>query len=341
MQEKGEAEEDILEPKKAPALVGRFIAASTGTFSPQVLKTMLGHLKRVIQIFDHRSEHGLLGLLSRALGKDAPTPSRRYDTMWDISILLNWLRQHWGENAELADGELQTKAMLMVMVFSACRLAELARMDTPQDAEEGGTAMVLYTVTKQFQEARRRIVIRRIGDERVCPVRTVAAWIRRRGPSEDGRLFGRSRGGGEEARTQQWTTDGICTQFLTVMRAAGIPEHFTAYSVKHAVVTKLFKLGATEEQMNAYGGWAPGSRTARRWYDIATLEEDWLGTKLVGEWFGGDTEAALEDLLQEYLPVTTTSGDAEVRAPVMEALAAAAEEGTDGIEAPPEEAEEL
>jgi integrase len=256
------------------------------------------------------------------------------------------MRQQWPENARLKDAELQTKTMLLVMIFSACRLAELARMENPEEGAEGGHTVVLYTVTKQSQETRRRIVIRRLSNEQLCPVAAVAAWTERRGPVENNRLFGRSGSaapGAEEGERQrrEWTTAGICAQFLRIMRRAGIPEQFTAYSVKHAVVTKLFKLGATEEQMNAYGGWAQGSRTARRWYDIATLEEDWLGARLVGEWFEAKTNKALEDLLQEYLPTTSSEGGAERRAPAMEALAGAAEESASGDDASPEGAEDL
>jgi hypothetical protein len=119
------------------------------------------------------------------------------------------------------------------------------------------------------------------------------------------------------------------------MRAAGVPEHYTAYSVKHAVVTKLFRLGATEEQMNAYGDWAQGSRTARRWYDIATLEKDWLGARLVGELFGKSTNHTLEGFLNDYLPTTTTRRKAEARGPVIEVLTNPAGKPTSEGEADP------
>jgi integrase len=276
MRENGEMEEELLEPGKAPALVGRCIATLTEQYSPQVTKTMLGHLRR--------SEHGLLGLLSRALGKEAPTLSRRYDTIWDINLLLRWLREQWGNNTALADRDLQTKAMLLVMIFSACRLAELARMERPEEGGTQETAVVLRTVTKQFQETKRRIVMRRLAGQALCPVEAVNVWRHRSEAVGGEQLFFGFRYDAEGQRMgeecQPLSTAGICARFLRVMSDAGLPSHFTAYSVKHAVVTKLFKLGATEEQVNAYGGWAQGSRTARQWYDIATLEQDWLGAKL-------------------------------------------------------------
>jgi integrase len=286
---------------------------------------MLGHLRRITQIFDHRSEHGLLGLISRALGKEAPTASRRYDTIWEIDLLLSWLRQRWAENSALRDEELQTKAMLLVMIFSACRLAELARMERPNQTEGEQAALVLRTVTKQFQEAKRRIVIRKLSSPVLCPVAAVRAWMQRSPTGEQSKLFYGFRSDAEgrmlPTTMHPLSVNLICTQFLRAMQSAGIPSHFTAYSVKHAVVTRLFRMGATEEQVNAYGGWAQGSRTARRWYDIATLEQDWLGAKLVGEWFGADPTNTLEEFLHDYLPRTTTEKEAEARAAVMDALA--------------------
>jgi hypothetical protein len=130
----------------------------------------------------------------------------------------------------------------------------------------------------------------------------------RKGKGEDG-----------EAR-KELTTPAICTRFLTVMADAAIPSHYTAYSVKHAVVTRLFRLGATEDQVNAYGGWAPGSKTAMRWYNIATLEEDWLGAKLVGECFGKDPDEVMEGFLESHALATTTDQEAADRAAELERI---------------------
>jgi hypothetical protein len=313
MRQHREDETQLLQPESATLVVARCIADFTGRYKPKVVKTMLGHMRRIIAIFDYQHQYGLLALLSRSLGKGAPTATRRYDTIWDINCLLQWIRQDWPDNAVLCDVDLQTKAMLLIMIFSACRLAELARMERPSEEHTAEGVMALFTVTKQFQEEKRRIVIRKVSTPSLCPVSTTKAWMERSKGREREWLFYRQ-------VDQKWSTATICTQFLRAMRAAGIPDHFTAYSVKHAVVTKLFKLGATEEQVNAYGGWAQGSRTARRWYDIATMEEEWLGARLVGEWFGKDPDRALEDVLQECLPTTQTPQEAGQRTRVVETM---------------------
>jgi integrase len=282
---------------------------------------MLGQMKKIIAIFDHRSGHGLLDLLSRGLRRESPTPSRRYDTMWNVDILLAWIRHNWGDTDSMSDADVQTKTMLLVMMFSACRLAELGRMERPEVQDTTPDAITLHTVTKQHQDKKRRIVVRRIATTMLCPVTALMAWLGRSTPTEDGLLFHRNRDPEKpQGQGDVFSTPSICTRFLKPLRSAGIPSHYTAYSIKHAVVTKLFRLGATDEQVNAYGGWAPGSRTAQRWYNIATLEEDWLGTKLVGDWLEEKQSSTLEKFLQTYLPTTRTPEEAVARAQAMESL---------------------
>jgi integrase len=281
-------------------------------------------MKKIIGIFDYRNKDGILDLLTKALGRASPVASRRYDTIWDIDQLLSWMRANWGANDVLNDHDLQTKTMLLVMIFSACRLAELGRMERPDLEGPPGVSIVLYTITKQSHEKKRRIVVRRISNEALCPVTTLYAWLERTESTKGRNLFydctSMVTGKLVPRVSREITTPGICTRFLAAMQDAGIAPHYKAYSVKHAVVTKLFKMGATDEQVNAYGGWAPGSHTARKWYYIETLEEEWLGAKLVGEILGDNPNDTLEEFLETYLPVARTEEQASVRAAAMESL---------------------
>jgi hypothetical protein len=117
------------------------------------------------------------------------------------------------------------------------------------------------------------------------------------------------------------TTPDICSRFLRTLRAAGIPTQYTAYSIKHAVVTKLYRMGATDEQVVAYGHWAKGSATPRKWYNIATLEEEWLGTKLLGEAMGLPEDKTRERFAETHMAPTRTSEQAARHQPACEALA--------------------
>jgi integrase len=288
------------------------------------MHSMMGHLNQVIQIFDYRSGNALLKVMGRAIRRRTPTPSRRYDTIWDINTLLEWIQRNWSDNDGLPLSDLLCKSMLIVMIFSACRLAELGRMERPSDPEVQEDTIILKTITKQRQDTKQQIIMRRITLAALCPVETVQAWLRRTSPQDHGRLFflvqDRIQTGSQPATGRELKSVDICSRFLRIMRSADIPSHYTAYSIKHAVVTRLFQLGATDEQIGAYGHWAPGSRTAQRWYNIATLDKDWLGTKLVGQWLHTHPVKTLEDFDNQYMPTCRTHEQAETRTRAVETL---------------------
>jgi hypothetical protein len=80
-------------------------------------------------------------------------------------------------------------------------------------------------------------------------------------------------------------------------------------------------MGATDEQVVAYGHWAKGSLTPRKWYNITTLEEEWLGTKLLAQAMGLTESKAQEKFsATRYSPARTVQ-QAEQRAHTSEALA--------------------
>jgi hypothetical protein len=325
MEKTGVDEQELLTPEKGEVHMANFVISLEGTIPPTVTRAMLGHTRRILKLLSPDPAQGILACLARAMGKDTPTPSRRYDTIWDIDRLFAWIAHHWGRNSDLTLEDLQTKTMMLIMTFSACRLAELSRMERPAQVEEDATVATLHTVLKQQQTLRQQLVIRRITRAELCPVRTLAAWLHRTPDGGDGLAFhvmGREtppKTGYRALRALR--TPDICPKLLRVMQGAGVPAQYTAYSIKHAVVTKLYRMGATDEQVVAYGHWAKGSLTPRRWYNIATLEEEWLGAKLLGQCMGLSEESALEKFVDTYMAPARTEEQAEKRAQAAEALA--------------------
>jgi hypothetical protein len=55
---------------------------------------------------------------------------------------------------------------------------------------------------------------------------------------------------------------------------------YTAYSIRHALITELFNRGLKEQEVNAYTGHSNNAHTALTNY--FHLEENWVGRKLVG-----------------------------------------------------------
>jgi hypothetical protein len=311
-------ETTLLEPAAAEMTVANFLVEMKDGTGKARVSEMGGHLRRIIKLLEPNGEQGVLATLTRALGRDAPAASRRYDTIWSIDTLFDWIELHWPGNEALPLRDLQTKTMMLIMAFSACRLAELGRMERPTAAKEDTSVVTLHTILKQRQTQRQQITVRRISRRGLCPVEAVLTWLRRTAAVRRERLFYTEGGHGSR---RNMTTPDICPRFLAAMKAAGIPQQYTAYSLKHAVITKLYRMGATDEQVVEYGHWAKGSTTPRKWYNIATLEEEWLGTKLLGQSLGMSEDRIREKFTDRYLPPTRTVRQAEERAATSEALA--------------------
>jgi integrase len=264
----------LTRPDTAQWLIADFLTGSKSDYSGPVVLEMGGHLNRIVELFDPRSVHAVVKVVLRAISRQTPGRCRRYDTIWDLDQLLAWLEENWPENGALSPRDLQTKCMLLVMIFSACRLAELARMTRPDVIDLMAPSITIKAVTKQKQSTLQDFVMRRADRPSICPVAALHTWLTRPDQMQNRLLFP-----SETGRTITVPTIGY--QFLKVFARAKIDPHYTAYSVKHAVVTKLYTLGATDEEVCAYGHWAPGSRTPRQWYYIPVVDKNWLGTRLV------------------------------------------------------------
>jgi site-specific recombinase XerD len=95
------------------------------------------------------------------------------------------------------------------------------------------------------------------------------------------------------------TTTYVRAAFKALMVAAGIPERYPPYSIRHATVTALFQRGASDEEVVAYGRWARGSRVPRLFYFIHATDGAWIGQKLLAEQPALRGEATLRELSEE------------------------------------------
>ena len=59
---------------------------------------------------------------------------------------------------------------------------------------------------------------------------------------------------------------------------AGIPSEYTAYSIRHALITALFEKGLKEVEVNAYTGHSNNTHTALTHY--FHLDGKWVGSEL-------------------------------------------------------------
>ncbi|KAH7823730.1 uncharacterized protein MONOS_10804 [Monocercomonoides exilis] len=84
----------------------------------------------------------------------------------------------------------------------------------------------------------------------------------------------------------------IIKELTAILRENVIPDTFTEYSIRHAVISHFERReGAGWKAINAYPRWAPGSRVAQEYYTVFLVQD----TKLILETIGGSAHQRGED----------------------------------------------
>jgi integrase len=225
------------------------------------------------------------------MDRSAPQPKRHYDDIWEIDDLIHLIRRTLAEHEALPDEEMQTKAMVSLMIFSACRLSEISRVTVPATQGEEG-CFTATTIMKQKQAIIQPLRVYTLSDSAVCPVRALTAWDERRKRLHPPPYFFFNLTTRRHIRQS-----AVSAAFRGLMQRAGVPERFKGYSIKHAVITKLFRLGMPEEQIISFGRWKPGSTVPRTYYYIASTKPQWPGGQILAPapWTTGRNRALEKD----------------------------------------------
>jgi hypothetical protein len=234
------------------------------------IDALLTNTNVLIETFDPKGAK-LQMLVSRAIHRKSPKKGRRYRTMWDIRTLLDHIRGRYGDNKTLARASLLKKALTLTMVFSACRLSELARMTV--DPKEVTTKRLRVNMkVKTALDIEDSITFYPVDDKAICPHAALSEWLGQSDAHQT--LFS------HPETHKPMTATAIAAVLRELMTEAGISEEYGPYSIKHAVVTFLFDQGAGETQINEFGRWSIASRVASAYYRVATPRQGWLGYKL-------------------------------------------------------------
>jgi site-specific recombinase XerD len=255
---------------RAGVIAANFKASVFSGLINSTVDATLSHTNVLLSTFA-KDGTGLQTLISRAVHRMHPKKGRRYRTMWNIRELLGYISREMADNASLTDEQLLVKCLALTMVYSAARLAELARMTLDRSQ---ATSAVLRVVTniKTALDTRETISFYPVADGSICPHVALREWIRRRPVSE--RLF-------THHRTHcPLSQAAIASHLRQLMTSAEIPEEYGAYSIKHAVITSLFDKGVDEARINEFGRWSYASRVASGYYRVATPRKDWLGFRI-------------------------------------------------------------
>jgi integrase len=234
------------------------------------IEALFSHTNVIVDVFNPNGAK-LSALVSKAVKRKHPRSGRRYRTMWDIRTLLNFIATKMTTNADLSGADLLIKTLALTMIYSACRLSELARM-TVNPKQVTPTGLRVETNLKTSLETQDHIMFYPVEDERICPHAALRDWLGRN--AQGAALFT------HHATHAPMTATMIAVMLRELMTRAGISEEYGPYSIKHAVITFLFSEGAEEAQINEFGRWSIASRVPSSYYRVATPRRHWLGYKL-------------------------------------------------------------
>ena len=116
-----------------------------------------------------------------------PIKGKKY--AWDVNVLLDMFKDKWMDNDKIKINRLAGKVILMIMLTSMCRKAEVLdmRLSEMTELSDGSLQFRLPNPTKTFnfrtyhrqQKLQFIMVPRMAGKEKICPVTALWCYLKR------------------------------------------------------------------------------------------------------------------------------------------------------------------
>ncbi|KAH7828680.1 uncharacterized protein MONOS_15985 [Monocercomonoides exilis] len=211
---------------------------------------------------------------------EKPRRGKRYKSMWDLTIITKWAEA----THDMKDPQtLQRRALILTMIFGALRPAELERMRSDTTIfKENLVQTQVQTKTSGGETV--KVIINKHPNPRIDAVVALQRWMDYiKTTFRDEHVWFDLRG------RQPANLQRIKEELVAVLRENGIPDTFTAYSIRHAVITHLARQqDADWKAINAYARWAPGSRVAQEYYTVLPVQN----TRWILDTIGGPVPLA-------------------------------------------------
>jgi site-specific recombinase XerC len=169
-------------------------------------------------------------------------------------------------------------AAAALMIFVPCRPIALIRND-PRTAKydpDGKSITVMAQEKMDFGRGRTMLVLRDIPDPAFSPMRHfISLHDRARRLNCEEALFCSERG------FPYKRPDVISKALKALLAAAGIPNVYLPYSIRHALINELYAAGLDEKQVNAYTGHSHNYHTTLEFY--YHLDKQWVGNQLAAQ----------------------------------------------------------
>ena len=222
------------------------------------------------------------------------TQHSRYRDIWDLATLLDFIRSETPAD-QLTWDALMARTAALFMVFVPLRPASMLRLDPATERSTPGAKSIEVqghdkTDTKKGVTW---VAIRQLEESCLCPLthyRLLKAGAIRRGHQHT--LWC------TDAGTAFKRTDKILKMLKDLIHAAGVPDRFTGYSIRHATITALYRAKMSEVNVNAYTGHSCNAHTTLNYY--YHLDKAWVGSSLAALTAQGVKQPELlEEALQD------------------------------------------
>jgi hypothetical protein len=198
----------------------------------------------------------------------------KYRTIWRLQILLDYMRSG-PPHDQLSWQRLMARAAALFMIFIPCRPVGAWRLrpSTERWASDGKSVEIQAKEKMDHGKGTSALLLREGPVANLCPLRVYLALreqAAKRGLSDT--LWGTEKG------VPYKQASSISRLLKILLQEAGIPSNYTAYSIRHALITALFDMGLSEPQVNAYTGHSNNAHTALTHY--FHLDGRWVGEDL-------------------------------------------------------------
>jgi hypothetical protein len=185
----------------------------------------------------------------------------RYSEAWDISLLFAYYRSRPPNNS-LNDYDVMIKAVILILVFTACRPREVVNILADKIQHIAiSKSLLIPTVVKSHRNTITNLQVQSLPDVQICPVSAISEWLERKKKFLNPSVFLYTQSGNPLRYAQL-----LSPPIRTVLTAAGVPPQFRPYSIKHAVISALFHLGCSRAEVNLFTGHSELADTAPAFY---------------------------------------------------------------------------
>jgi hypothetical protein len=210
---------------------------------------------------------------------------QKFKPIWDLTILLNHLRLS-PPISTLSLRDLIPRVVALLMIFTLARPCEIFKID-PGSARyfdnQNQLAILTHRKTDKGRQLSSLACLRLPEpDAAICPVRHLEEFLSR----YRSRLSSSSSSSAPSPTLWCWDngdringTATLCYHTKRLMTQAGIPKEFPCYTIRHATITKAYKLTHGDKmEVNIFTGHSERAATSAKSYLRQT--DNWLGYRL-------------------------------------------------------------